>query len=303
MQLTQLHIDKLACLAKLLVMESTRPLTAQEIALARTVFKSSVPYDRVAISDWKIGNTAVTLSGLNLSDRRFSYRICWPVGFRNIMNSAFRRATLIHELTHVWQGAHGVWPTFYMGQSITDQIVEGVKDIVEKREFRRWDEHRSGAYTLHARDWGKAWSDFGVEQQGSLVESWFITETDRRRTRMEFGPGVIGGGRSEADPRFPYIRDVIRAGNRSAPYRALASSLAPGGDVAIKAIQDRLVALGYLDARHADGLIGRSRSATLDAVEAFQRANRLKVDRDLGGPNSETRQKLARPIEQLVSAP
>ncbi len=96
---------------------------------------------------------------------------------------------------------------------------------------------------------------------------------------------------------------MIRAGNRSATYRALGSSLAPGGDVAIKAIQDRLVALGYLDARHADGLIGRSRSATLDAVEAFQRANRLKVDRDLGGPNSETRQKLARPIEQLVSAP
>jgi hypothetical protein len=38
-------------------------------------------------------------------------------------------------------------------------------------------------------------------------------------------------------------------------------------------------------------------------VEAFQRANRLKVDRDLGGLNSETRQKLTQSIKQLVSAP
>ena len=70
----------------------------------------------------------------------------------------------------------------------------------------------------------------------------------------------------------------------------------------IKSLQEKLVALGYLEARHADGLIGRSRSATLDAVAEFQRRNGLRVDRDLGGPHSETRQKLSLPPGALVRA-
>ncbi|MGH6614967.1 peptidoglycan-binding domain-containing protein [Sphingomonas sp.] len=280
-----------------------RLLSAQERSLASSVYGTSLPYDRVYISDWKIGSTAVTLAGVNLADGRFIYRICWPQGFLNIMNSLALRTTLIHELCHVWQGHHGVWPTFYMGQSILDQIEEGVRDIIKKREYRRWDEHRSGAYTLHGDDWGKKWSEFGVEQQASLVESWFLSEPDRRRLKWDFGPGVIGGGASPLDPRFPYIRDVIRVGKRQAPYRALVTSLTPGGDPAIKAIQERLVALGYLEPRYADGLIGRKRSATLDAVAEFQKRNSLKVDRDLGGPNSETRRRLALPIGQLIAAP
>ncbi|HEX8554724.1 MAG TPA: peptidoglycan-binding protein, partial [Sphingomonas sp.] len=59
---------------------------------------------------------------------------------------------------------------------------------------------------------------------------------------------------------------------------------------------------GYLDARHADGLIGRGRSATLDAVARFQERNGLTVDRVLGGPNSKTRRKLALPAAMLRAA-
>jgi len=94
---------------------------------------------------------------------------------------------------------------------------------------------------------------------------------------------------------------VIRARARGAPYRPLTPIV--GSDPQVRAIQDKLVVLGYLDARHADGVIGRTRSATLDAVAAFQGRNGLTVDRDLGGPNSETRRKLALPIGQLVRAP
>ena len=116
----------------------------------------------------------------------------------------------------------------------------------------------------------------------------------------DFGDGVSGGDRSPWDARFPYIRDVIRARNRHATYRPVV--LPGGGDPQVKAMQDRLVALGYLEARHADGLVGRSRSATLDAIQAFQRSNGLKPDRDPGGPNSQTRQRLALPIAKLVRA-
>lgn len=160
------------------------------------------------------------------------------------MKKVDRRTTLIHELCHVWQGHHGVWPAFYMGQSIIDQVVEGAKDIWRKGEYRRWDEHRAGAYTLHASDWGRNWNSFTVEQQASIVESWFITESDRRGLNWDYGPGVAGGGASPLDPRFPYLLEVLRIGRRSTPYQALASTLAPGGDRQIKAMQDKLVALG-----------------------------------------------------------
>lgn len=279
-----------------------RRLKPEEIALARTVYRDSVPYDRVFISDLRIGNTAVTLAGMNTADHRFIYRICWPEAFDSALLRPGLKATLIHELCHVWQGHHGTWPTFYMGQSIVDQVVEGMEDIWRKREYRRWDEHRAGAYTLHGSDWGKKWSSFGVEQQASLVESWYLSEKDHRTTGFEYGPGVTAGGLSEIDPRFPYIRDVIRPGKRDAPYRALTSFLSAGGDIQIKALQDKLVALGYLESRHADGFVGRSRSATLDAIAAFQRANGLNIDRDLGGTHSKTRAALAKPLAQLVQS-
>ncbi len=285
-------------------MPQMRKLYAQEIALARTVYRDSVPYDRVYIADLAIGQTPVTLAGMDLPRHvYFTYSICWPAGFHSIMDSLYRRTTLIHELCHVWQGEHGVWPTFYMGQSITDQLSAGIKDIVKQRRWRGWENHRAEAYTLHASDWGKSWNAFGVEQQASIIETWFLREADRRALKADYGPGVTGGNASPFDPRFSYVRDVIRAGKRSAPYRTPASTLAPGGDREIKAMQDKLVALGYLDGRYADGLVGRSHSATLDAVRDFQRRNGLQADRELGGAHSLTRRKLGLPIEQLATAP
>lgn len=76
-----------------------------------------------------------------------------------------------------------------------------------------------------------------------------------------------------------------------------------GADLNIKRMQDKLVSLGYLDARYADESVGRSHSATLDAVAAFQKRHGLKVDRDLGGPDSETRKLLTWPRYQLRRAP
>ncbi len=68
-------------------------------------------------------------------------------------------------------------------------------------------------------------------------------------------------------------------------------------------MQDKLVALGYLDAKYADGAVGRRDSATLDAVAVFQKRHGLRVDRDLGGSNSQTRKFLTWPAYQLRRAP
>lgn len=287
-------------------MVSARKLDSAEIAIARTVYASVLPFERIYITNLDLGG-AVTLAAMNLSTGKFDYTINWVEGFGGITGFPNRRATLVHELCHVWQGENGVWPTFYMGQSIWAQLSGGISDIWKKRKWQGWGTHRSTAYPFPETAIGQDWSTFNVEQQASLVESWYMPESERvtriggNRIRFrDFGPGVYGGGRSEHDARFPYIRDVIRARNRKAKYRAL--TLPQGGDPQVKAIQDKLVELGYLDARHADGLIGRTRSATLDAVEAFQRRNGLKPDRDLGGPNSLTRRRLALPVQQLVRA-
>ncbi len=92
------------------------------------------------IADLSIGGSApVTLAGMDLPwHTYFDDRICWARGFHGTMDNAYGRSTLIHELCHVWQGEHGVWPTVYMAQSVTDQLVEGAKDILKTRKWRGW---------------------------------------------------------------------------------------------------------------------------------------------------------------------
>lgn len=291
-------------------MADARNLTTVEIADARAVFGNAVRYGNVQISNLDLGG-AVTLAGRGLLDGTFHYQICWgPRVYQLGVRSAGVLATFIHEMTHVWQGENGMYPTFYMGQSIVAQLHAGIGDAIKKRDWRgfvqNWGEHRSTAYGFSATDIGRNWNSFNVEQQASIIESWFIAEADRRTERRDFGPGVTGGGASATDARFPYVRDVIRGRDRNAAYLALAAppstALAAGGDREIKALQDKLVALGYLDSRHADGLVGRTQSATLDAVQQFQQRNGLRPDRDLGGLNSATRRKLALPLSQLVRA-
>ncbi|HEX8554792.1 MAG TPA: hypothetical protein VF695_08810, partial [Sphingomonas sp.] len=139
-------------------MTNRRLLNAYEMAVARSVYADSIPYRDIFITDMAIGNTAVTLAGLGIPRGRFVYQICWPAGYVSTLDRPDKVATLIHELSHVWQGTNGVWPTFYMGQSILDQLSAGIGDILEKREWRGWDRHRSGAYTFSSSDYGKNWS-------------------------------------------------------------------------------------------------------------------------------------------------
>ncbi|WP_420822873.1 peptidoglycan-binding domain-containing protein [Sphingomonas solaris] len=283
-----------------------RPPTGGEIALAQTVFGHSIQYDRVAITTFDMG-APVTLMDMARDGNGPLFLINWPDGFRSTFIPADSPATLIHELTHVWQGQHGTFPPLYMAQAAWAQVSSGVRDILRTRQWRGWDKHRGTAYVFRPSEVGRPWSSFNAEQQASLVQSWFMPENVRylrigphMAKVTNFGDGVYGGNRSEGDPRFPYIRDVVRTGDRHAAYRPLKAI--GGSDPAIRAMQEKLAALGYLDARQVDGVVGRSRSATLEAVAAFQRRNGLKPDRELGGPHSLTRRKLAQPLISLQRA-
>lgn len=261
-------------------MVAGRKLFQSERALGHSVFGVTIPFDRVFIGNLNLGS-AVTKAGWSLSRKQWVYEILWPSIFGRGPTNPLQEAIFIHELVHVWQGENGLFPHAYMGQSAASQLGHGIEDIIRTRKWRGWGSHRSTAYTFAASDIGKSWNDFNVEQQGNIVESWFMSEPARRASGQTFGEGVVGGGASQHDPRFPYIRNVIRASNRHAPYRANTPTM--GADSQIKRVQDALVALGYLDARQADGTVGRSNSATLDAVQAFQTRNGLKPDRQLAG--------------------
>jgi hypothetical protein len=275
-----------------------RPLTTGEIKLARSVFGNSIRYDKVYIADLQIGQTALTAAFVTRK-LILEYLICWPRYFGNAMGIELL-PTFIHEMTHVWQGENGKFPAQYMGSSVISQTTSGISEwvstAIRDRKLLSWETARSTAYTIPYSMIGKNWSEFNVEQQASLIESWYVP----RNSNLNFGANMFGGGMSQHDPRYPYIRDVILKRNRFAQYAN--PLLAPGADRQIKAIQDRLVALGYLHPRHADGYVGRSNSATLDAVYRFQQRNGLKPDRILGGSNSETRKKLLGPIAMLRKA-
>ncbi len=279
---------------------SSRRLTAAERAFAYKVFAGSIRYDDVLISDTAIDGQVIT------THYNGAFTIRWGTGYRDIMGDEGRKATFIHEMTHVWQGCNnGAWSGTYQAKSAYAQLKEGVRDIVREGDYRdgirNWDRHRSTAYKLDARRFGEPWTSFNVEQQGMIVETWYIEEALRRRHTGDAGPGVFGAAMSPYDARFPYIRDVVRKRSPTAAYRPVV--LPPGGDPQIKALQDKLVTLGYLDPRQADGLLGRTHSATLDAVRAFQARNGLEPDRDLGGAHSLTRAALTRPAAQLQRAP
>jgi hypothetical protein len=154
------------------VLESRqRLLTPIEIDLAKKVFGDSLPYGAIYLSD-----------ALGLQRRAYtiphpakigSYLInIGPDGFADASTAA-NDDTLIHELSHVWQGVHRAHPLDYVFDSIHNQARLG-----------------SDAYDYVA---GADWNSYGAEQQAKIVADWYQL------------------GMSEADSRFRYIRDNIRA--------------------------------------------------------------------------------------------
>ena len=154
---------------------SARPLSKRERLEATKVFQNTIPHDKVALT-----------GSLGIGDRPFTSPNPWPwdweawdINFGTDQYWQRKMAkygviyywqTLIHELTHVWQGHNSIFPIGYVFNSIWHQIVD------------------SDAYKYSP---GQAWGDYNVEQQAHLVEDWYAN------------------GCRRDDPRFPYIRDYV----------------------------------------------------------------------------------------------
>jgi hypothetical protein len=161
-----------------------RLLTDAEKNLARKVFVETLPYGSIYLSNGRgLGQRAYTIPH-PLHIGSFVIHI-GPDIFRdatdssNVMFNQTGDAVFIHELTHVWQGANRSTAFDYIVDSLYNQIHSG-----------------SHAYDLDPGDVGKkSWGEFNAEQQAMIVQNWY------------------GGGMSESDDAFTYIKDNIRARN------------------------------------------------------------------------------------------
>lgn len=160
-----------------------RALQPKEVALARRVFGRSLPYpDAIGIGDGLgVDGAPWTSAGptsyqqmpqmnyqLNLGDVAFKDLTSTDLVGQLIPGIAGRICDLfIHELTHVWQ--------YFRTHS----------------RMRLWASSAVGSYKFKP---GKAWEDYDVEQQASIVEMWHAN------------------GATKTDPLYPYVALVVRSG-------------------------------------------------------------------------------------------
>lgn len=153
-----------------------RNLTQAERDLARSVFGGSLPLGAIVLSN-----------RTGAGDRQYTIphpaRMgSWVIHAGAQMFEDVTRAPgddiFIHELVHVWQSAHGPNPFDYLVHWLHQRITVG----------------DDAAYDFVA---GQSWASYGVEQQASIVDTWYSD----------------GRVESDSDPLFRYVRDNIRQSN------------------------------------------------------------------------------------------
>lgn len=196
-----------------------RPLRAHEAALADRVFKGSVQLHRIRIvSVYGVGARPFTIPGSMIGTLGWRVPVIGPLlawtsilsgisnqylvfmgddGYRDTINyqlgkvadgtaKTFPGQTLIHELTHVWQGHRHLFAWDYVFSSLWNQCRCGVSG--------------TSAYKYTP---GKQWSEYNPEQQASIVEDWFVFT--QGAMNLTLGTELL-----------PYIETNIRPGSLDA---------------------------------------------------------------------------------------
>ena len=181
-----------------------RHLATHEIRIARSVFEEQIPYERVHISD-----------GYGQDHRPYTIPVPWTFprrycimagdGYFGMSTVKEDKSTLIHELTHVWQGQHDKVAYTYVVESLRAQ--------------RRLGDQ---AYAYDKTNY-KDWDSYNVEQQAQIVEDWYgvASSTQRPDTAERRPDGSIDRAHDDSldgedDPRYRYIVENIR-GKMMAP--------------------------------------------------------------------------------------
>jgi hypothetical protein len=154
-----------------------RGLTPNERALLRPLFRDSLDYDKVQVIR---GKFFLQPDRVYMTPRGNIYAPgdLWSDDFAAPTTSAYRRAVFVHEITHVWQFENGM-----------DLIAQGVAEFTKNGGAYE----RAYPYTLAK---GKDLVDYGMEQQASIVEDYFLIAAHEVPQRME-NRGLGTAARSE----------------------------------------------------------------------------------------------------------
>ena len=153
--------------------EPNRPLTAGERALLVPIFRDSVDYDKV-----RVIHAAFPFqpAGVYMTPRGHIYA---PGDlFRDDFSTA-DQAVFVHEMTHVWQFENGM-----------DLIAQGLAEFAKYNGAYE----KAYAYTLAAS--GRDLVDYGMEQQASIVEDYFLV-TVRHRSPQQMQNRVSSSERDQ----------------------------------------------------------------------------------------------------------
>lgn len=172
----------------------SRPLNEPEIALARTVFRDTLPIDRIKVTDLynpssnEKGFVAreFVMPGIDGSilvnmGKNFDHTL-EPDVQANVRGGYENPGeVLIHELTHAWQIHFASFSPGLLCKSLTNRNYTYDKTQVRARV---------------------AWSDFGLEEQASIVNDWF---GENSKPGLET-PEALN------DERFFYVAQNVRLG-------------------------------------------------------------------------------------------
>jgi hypothetical protein len=148
--------------------EPNRPLTAGEIAMLEPIFKDSVDYRAVRV----INNTfPFQPANVYMTPRGHVYAPgdLWQDDFSQAQH---HRAVFVHEMTHVWQFSNGM-----------DLIGQGVVEFTK----HRGDYEKAYPYELDA---ARDLTEYGMEQQASIVEDYFVITSQRDEPRRITNRGL-----------------------------------------------------------------------------------------------------------------
>lgn len=159
---------------------ATRSLTSKETTAAFGVFQLSINYSKVRVrDDLGIGGSPWT-SPPGPGNSNYVLHV-GPTLYQDLAKNNSRKVVLIHELTHVWQGQHGV-PLGYVLNSALHQSIAAITN---------------GGKVAKAYDYtpGGKWALYNCEQQATIVDDWFQA------------------GSSSSHHLYTYITKNIRPGN------------------------------------------------------------------------------------------
>lgn len=182
----------------------TRRMRPSEREFADTVFAGTIPFDRILLTNLDRAGRAFCVPHLDGS-------ILMGLGgeedgvsrFDDPLRTEDLRRTFIHELTHAWQIVHRTIALEMFWQAAANEA----RDRTEV--YSQWEAKLDG---------GRAWDDFGLEDQAQIVGYWStIARADKLVELVIAGqppvePLTLNSRLGLLHRAFPYIERNIRTG-------------------------------------------------------------------------------------------